>query len=87
MFRYGVHIEKAGYFVDSIIKIDVVKRKTKVWSPEVDGMPSEPVFVPRPGGTDEDDGVLLVVNFDTSRLKSALVVLDAKTMKELGRAE
>ncbi|KAI9002965.1 carotenoid oxygenase [Hyaloraphidium curvatum] len=45
----------------------------------------EPVFVPRPGATDEDDGVLLTVAFDAARTSSALVVLDARTMRETAR--
>ena len=62
----------------------------KLWRvPDV--TPSEPVFAKRPGGTAEDDGVLLSVALDTSPSKgkgqSALVVIDAKTMKEVARAE
>jgi torulene dioxygenase len=85
--RYGVHVEKPGFFADSIIKVDAQTRKTAVWTPRVNGLPSEPVFVARPGGTCEDDGVLLLVLMDTSREQSALVVLDAQSMTEVGRAE
>ena len=53
--------------------------------------PSEPIFAPRPGGTAEDDGVLLSVALDSSaekgRGQSALVVIDAQTMEEVARAE
>lgn len=50
---------------------------------------AEPTFVPRPGATEEDDGVLIAsairgapeVNY------TALVVMDAKTMKEIARSE
>lgn len=56
-----------------------------------DVTPSEPIFAPRPGGTSEDDGVLLSVVLDSSaekgRGQSALVVIDAKTMQEVARAE
>ncbi|KAJ3339450.1 hypothetical protein HDU93_008265 [Gonapodya sp. JEL0774] len=48
--------------------------------------PSEPVFVPTPGGTDEDDGILLVVCFNANDQSSFLAVLDAKTMTEIARA-
>jgi carotenoid cleavage dioxygenase-like enzyme len=44
-------------------------------------------FLARPGGRGEDDGVLLLVLLDTSREQSALVVLDAQSMTEVGRAE
>ncbi|KZT63483.1 hypothetical protein DAEQUDRAFT_770558 [Daedalea quercina L-15889] len=62
----------------------------KIWHvPDV--TPSEPIFAPRPGGTSEDDGVLLSVALDSSPEKgagqSALVVIDAQTMEEVARAE
>jgi len=47
---------------------------------------SEPVFVASPDAKSEDDGVLLVVMFDTKNVNSYLAVIDAKTMKEIGRA-
>lgn len=46
----------------------------------------EPIFVPNPEGTAEDDGVLLSVVLDGHSEKSYLLVLDAKSMKEVGRA-
>ena len=49
--------------------------------------PSEPIFVPRPGGTAEDDGVILSVVLDEEHKRSALVVLDAMEMREIARAE
>jgi len=42
--------------------------------------PSEPVFVPRPGATSEDDGVLLCLLNDEVARTTSLVVLDAATM-------
>ncbi|KXS15063.1 hypothetical protein M427DRAFT_70166 [Gonapodya prolifera JEL478] len=48
--------------------------------------PAEPIFVPTPGGTDEDDGVLLTVCFSSVEEVSFLLVLDAKSMKEVARA-
>ena len=48
--------------------------------------PSEPTFVLRPDGNEEDDGVVLVQMFDGKREESFLLCLDAKNMKEIGRA-
>ncbi|GAB0495292.1 hypothetical protein MMPV_006591 [Pyropia vietnamensis] len=56
------------------------------WS-ETGCYPSEPVFVARPGGSAEDDGVVLSVVVDVPRCCTFLLVLDAKTFKELARAE
>jgi len=42
--------------------------------------PAEPIFVPRPGATDEDDGVVLVVALDGARELSSIVVINASDM-------
>ncbi|KAL7935145.1 carotenoid oxygenase [Trichoderma chlorosporum] len=86
-YAYGIHVEKPGYFADSIIKVDTKSWTTKIWAPSVDHLPSEPIFVPRPNSTDEDDGVLLTVALDAKRRLSSLIVIDAKNMEELARAE
>ncbi|KAK4895112.1 hypothetical protein LTR27_006718 [Elasticomyces elasticus] len=85
-FSYGIHVEKVGNFADSIIKIDADEKQWKVWNPETRHVPSEPIFVSRPGAVLEDDGVLLTVVLDAHVRQSSLVVIDATTMKELGRA-
>ena len=47
----------------------------------------EPILVGNPESDDEDGGVLLSVVLDGTLGKSYLLVLDAKTMKEIGRAK
>jgi carotenoid cleavage dioxygenase-like enzyme len=42
-------------------------------------LPSEPSFVPRPGSTDEDDGVVLSTVLGNEEGTSYLLILDAKT--------
>ncbi|XP_070282137.1 carotenoid-cleaving dioxygenase, mitochondrial isoform X3 [Myotis yumanensis] len=72
---------------DSLIKVDVVNKTLKVWR-EDDFYPSEPVFVPVPGTSEEDGGVILSVVITPNQNKSNfLLVLDAKNFEELGRAE
>ena len=58
----------------------------QVWREE-GCVPGEPIFVPRPGGTEEDDGVVLTIVLDSTLLRSKLVILNAGTMKEIARAE
>ena len=48
--------------------------------------PSEPVFVPRPGATAEDDGVVLSVMLDGEARASYLLVLNATTMRTMATA-
>jgi carotenoid cleavage dioxygenase-like enzyme len=40
-----------------------------------------------PGSIEEDQGVLLAIVLDIKRAASFLVVLEAKNLQELGRAE
>jgi len=49
-------------------------------------IPTEPVFVPRPDATAEDDGVILVQTTNGLEQQGYLLVLDAATLKELGTA-
>ncbi|PIO73032.1 retinal pigment epithelial membrane protein [Teladorsagia circumcincta] len=46
----------------------------------------EPWFVPKPDSRKEDDGVLLIRALDVIENKALLLVIDAETMKEMGRA-
>ncbi|XP_074646503.1 carotenoid-cleaving dioxygenase, mitochondrial-like [Tubulanus polymorphus] len=73
---------------NKIVKVDCETREIKSWYDEKK-FPSEMVFVQRPGATDEDDGVLLSSVLDWSNLENTrgyLLVLDARTLEELGRA-
>jgi len=69
-----------------LIKIDTKTKFAHNWSEE-NCIADEPVFVARPGGEQEDDGVLLATVLDTKKKKSFLLILDAKKFKEIARAE
>ena len=75
-----------GGYASSVVKVDV---RTGAFSAFSDGerIYGEPVFVARPDGTDEDDGVLLAVGSSQHADTSALAVIDAKTMQLLASAE
>ena len=68
-----------------LIKIPVHNEKPLIWHEE-GCYASEPIFVQKPHAKHEDDGVLLIAVLDTCNENSFLLILDAKTMKELGRA-
>jgi carotenoid cleavage dioxygenase-like enzyme len=53
-----------------------------VWRKE-NHYPSEPQFIPRPGATAEDDGVIVDAVLDGNRRQTYLLVLDGKTFKEI----
>jgi torulene dioxygenase len=51
---------------------------------------SEPIFLPNPSGSEEDDGVVLTIANEVNeegKESCVLIILDAKDMKELARAE
>lgn len=86
--RYVYTVLDRGHssFLDGIGKTDMVTGETAVWE-YARHTPGEPIFVPAPGnGKEEDDGVILCVVLDGDAGSSYLLCLDAKTMKELGRA-
>ncbi|KAF7688698.1 hypothetical protein HF521_013505 [Silurus meridionalis] len=77
-----------GHLVgDSLIKMDLESKKLKAWH-QPGLYPSEPVFVPSPNAEEEDDGVILSVVLTPMEDKGTfLLVLDAKTFEEVGRAK
>ncbi|XP_053399939.1 beta,beta-carotene 15,15'-dioxygenase-like [Mercenaria mercenaria] len=88
-YVYGVGWHPKGTHFNTVMKIDINTKTFKEWS-EDNCYPSEPVFVPNPDGTEEDDGVLLscVNNSEFDKGKNAfLLMLDAKSMTEIARAE
>jgi carotenoid cleavage dioxygenase-like enzyme len=88
-FVYGFSYDEPGRFYNQLVKIDTQQTGANDvrWGPP-GSFPSEPVFIPRPGATAEDDGVVLsvVLDVDGQQPSSSLVVLDAATFTELGRA-
>ena len=72
-------------YANSLVKVDVAGGPTRVWQQE-GCFPGEPIFVGQPDGSAEDDGVLLSVVLDSEAGQSFLLVVDARTMQELGRA-
>jgi carotenoid cleavage dioxygenase-like enzyme len=70
---------------DAIVKLDARAGAAIRWSAP-NCFPAEPIFVPKPGGLDEDDGVLLTVVLDVAHERSFLAVLDARDLRERARA-
>ncbi|HEY1834162.1 MAG TPA: carotenoid oxygenase family protein [Solirubrobacteraceae bacterium] len=75
-----------GDFIADVVKLDTHDGGHLRWS-EPGCFAGEPVFVRRPEGSGEDDGVLLSVVLDAGSERSFLLVLDAADLGELARAE
>ncbi|MGH2981108.1 MAG: carotenoid oxygenase family protein [Solirubrobacterales bacterium] len=85
-YRYAWGVGVDGGWIDRIVKADVEERRSTVWSEE-GCFPGEPVFVAAPEADGEDEGVVLSVVLDGRNGRSLLLVLDARSLEELARAE
>ncbi|KAE8359517.1 carotenoid oxygenase [Aspergillus caelatus] len=84
-YVYGVTDSGKSVFLDGLVKHDVVTQTSLYWS-QHGQTASEPIFVADPDSEDEDGGVLLSVVLNGIEGNSYLLVLEAKTMTEVGRA-
>ncbi|KAF9223018.1 hypothetical protein BS17DRAFT_734539 [Gyrodon lividus] len=84
-YIYGVTDRENSSFYDGLVKYDTYTREPTFWFHQGQN-PGEPIFIPNPDGEEEHDGVLLSVVLNGLEGKSFLLVLDARTMEELGRA-
>ena len=82
---YGIAADHGPLFGGGIVKLDVVTGEAERRQ-EPGAYAGEPVYVPRPGAEQEDDGVLLSVVLEPDRGASSLLVLDAGDLSELARA-
>ncbi|KAI9730067.1 MAG: hypothetical protein M1834_006059 [Cirrosporium novae-zelandiae] len=99
-YIYGITQFTHSTFVDGLVKLDTTNPTNPtplIWREHAQS-PGEAIFIPRPRSgkcedkkgemeTEEDDGILLSVVLDGNKGTSYLLCLDAKTMREVGRAE
>ncbi len=68
--------------LQGVIKLDLQTGERQLWSAAPRGFAGEPIFVPRPNGTAEDDGWLLLLIFNAALECSELVILNAQDLSE-----
>jgi len=73
--------------LQAIKKLDLTTGEGQVWSAAPRGFVSEPLMVPRPGATAEDDGWVLCLVWNGARCASDLVILDAASLAEVAVLE
>ena len=73
-YVYGICIERPGAdpIYTGLVKVDTATGET---------IYREPLFVPAPGGTEEDDGWIVTLLYVDAEDRSQLHVLDARTME------
>ncbi|CAL8111657.1 unnamed protein product [Orchesella dallaii] len=86
-FYYATGSATKGYFENAVCKVHASKKETILWRESEHYCLGEPQFIANPEATTEDDGVLVTAVIDNRvNTQDFLLFLDAKTMKELGRA-
>ena len=88
-FLYGMQTRWGGgpFASQSVVKVDVCKHEIHDLGTHAPGQyPHELVFVPRPDGTAEDDGVLIGHLLDGPNNASSLQIIDARTKLQVARA-
>ncbi|KAI1841213.1 hypothetical protein JX265_013172 [Neoarthrinium moseri] len=87
--RFGNGLKTVhGAFFGSLAKSDWLSGTYKRWQPgNGESCPCEPVFIGRPGATEEDDGVVLTIVINREGTQSILVALDGQTFEEIARAD
>ena len=85
-YMYGWSPSRPRNIPDNVVAYDIETESTKTWIPDRPSIVGEPVFVPRPGASDENDGVLVVAANDIHAEKGYVAVLDAQSMSEIARA-
>ena len=86
VYAAGMRQDLPEVAYNQIIKADVHARVSLSWFQ--DGcFPGEPIFVPAPDAAAEDDGVVLCLVLDTTVGSSFLLVLSARDLSEIARAQ
>jgi len=87
-FAYGASDgnQAGGAYSSAIVKVDIETGRSTSYSDDA-YIFGEPLFVSRPGGDGEDDGVLLTVGSARDAESSVLAVIDATTMALVASAK
>jgi all-trans-8'-apo-beta-carotenal 15,15'-oxygenase len=76
----AAHVPTGNAPLQALVKLDNHTGDTEVWSAAPRGFMGEPLFVPRPQATEEDEGWVLVLMYNAERRCSDLVILDAQAI-------
>ncbi|RZF43304.1 hypothetical protein LSTR_LSTR001565 [Laodelphax striatellus] len=87
-FYYSTGMFDPGQFRNSLVKVDTRTGCVDTWKESESIFPGEPQFVQSPNPLAEDDGILLSCVTDLrANMQDFLLILDARTMTEIARAE
>lgn len=86
-YVYGATSHDPATFFDQLVKIDLGGDGAVARFARPGWFPNEPLFVPAPVATEEDEGVICCTMLDAGEQVSRLVVLDAQTLHVVAHAE
>ncbi|KAF5679821.1 beta-carotene 15,15'-dioxygenase [Fusarium heterosporum] len=86
-YVYSAALRGLTTVVDALVKTDLTTGDALIWTGPEGHTPGEPVFVPRPGSREEDDGIIFSLIVNGVAETAYILCLDGKTMEEMGRAE
>lgn len=83
-YRYlylgATHHPRGNAPLQAILKIDTKSSEQQLWSAAPEGFVNEPIFVPRPGSVEEDDGWIITVVYNSSRHCSDVAILEGRDL-------
>ncbi len=82
LFIGAAHNPTGNAPLQAILKLDMNSDAEQIWSGAPHGFVSEPIFVPRPNATEEDDGWVLSLVYDSSHHRSDVVILDGRNLNK-----
>ncbi|MDJ0662750.1 MAG: carotenoid oxygenase family protein [Crocosphaera sp.] len=82
LFTGTAHQNQGNAPLQAILKLDLLTGKKQLHSFAPQGYVSEPIFVPKPNATDEDQGWILVMVYDGYKHRSDIVILDGENLEK-----
>ena len=82
LYAAAAHHSTGNAPLQAILKLDLQTGERKIHSFAPKGFVGEPIFVPKPHGSTEDEGWVLTLIYDAAKNRSDLVILDAKDLTQ-----
>lgn len=85
---YGGGPRTVGFYKNALCKVDTQTKESILFRLKDYEFLGEPMFIPNPNGTEEDDGIIIsCVTRAKQGEQSCLIFLDGKNLREIARAE
>lgn len=68
--------------LQALLKLDLNTQEQQIWSFAPSGYASEPIYVPKPSATTEDDGWVLMMVYDGSIHRSKIAIFDGRQINK-----